>query len=160
MSCIDFFQVRTDLMITQIYICAPEVLMLFSDNFDYQNINRDFLIGVLSEEELGNKIYVYETPGEYAVRVQSLRSYDSVSRDLMQRWVYPFAPDTKVLSGNEQDPTWYRFGRGNQYIETSVRKGAFSDVGHDVCIGNNTVIGKIEDAQEYEVYALPVSMCI
>lgn len=29
-------QVRTDMVETSIYICAPEVLMLFSDNFDYQ----------------------------------------------------------------------------------------------------------------------------
>lgn len=32
----DAVEVRTDLMDTYIYICAPEVLMLFSDNFDYQ----------------------------------------------------------------------------------------------------------------------------
>ena len=29
-------QVRADLADTQIYLCAPEVLLLFSDNFDYQ----------------------------------------------------------------------------------------------------------------------------
>lgn len=27
---------RTDLLNLHVYICAPEVLMLFSDNFDYQ----------------------------------------------------------------------------------------------------------------------------
>lgn len=32
----DRVQVRTDLLDTQIAICTPEVLMLFSDNFDYQ----------------------------------------------------------------------------------------------------------------------------
>jgi hypothetical protein len=30
----------------QISICAPEVLMLFSDNFDYQNLKKDFVSGV------------------------------------------------------------------------------------------------------------------
>jgi translation initiation factor eIF-2B subunit epsilon len=34
--------------------------MLFSDNFDYQNLRKDFVGGTLSEEELGNKIHVYE----------------------------------------------------------------------------------------------------
>ena len=29
-------QVRCDLMDTHICVCAPEVLLLFSDNFDYQ----------------------------------------------------------------------------------------------------------------------------
>jgi hypothetical protein len=38
-------QVRTDLMDSQISICAPEVLMLFSDNFDYQNVKHDFVTG-------------------------------------------------------------------------------------------------------------------
>ena len=32
----DEVEVRSDLADTHIYICAPEVLMLFSDNFDYQ----------------------------------------------------------------------------------------------------------------------------
>ena len=32
----DAVEVRADLADTQIYLCAPEVLMLFSDNFDYQ----------------------------------------------------------------------------------------------------------------------------
>ncbi len=41
--------------------------------------------GVLSEEELGSKLYVHETnKGEYAARVNNLRSYDAVSRDIMQ----------------------------------------------------------------------------
>ncbi len=38
-------QVRVDLMDTNIALCAPEVLMLFSDNFDYQNMKRDFVTG-------------------------------------------------------------------------------------------------------------------
>ena len=32
----DSVEVRADLADTYIYICAPEVLLLFSDNFDYQ----------------------------------------------------------------------------------------------------------------------------
>ena len=32
----DTVEIRSDLAHTHIYICAPEVLMLFSDNFDYQ----------------------------------------------------------------------------------------------------------------------------
>ncbi|GMH34271.1 hypothetical protein BSKO_02105 [Bryopsis sp. KO-2023] len=136
----DAIQVRTDLMSSQIYICGPEVLMLFSDNFDYQNIRRHFLNGVLSEVELGNKIHMYESKGEYGVRVQSLRSYDAVSRDLMQRWVYPFAPDTGVLNGAGEERR-YKYGRGSRYIAMSVTKEAFSEIGRNVCIGRSTTIG-------------------
>ena len=43
-----------------------------------QNVRREFVTGVLSEEELGNKIFVYELQGEYAARVTNLRAYDAV----------------------------------------------------------------------------------
>jgi translation initiation factor eIF-2B subunit epsilon len=52
-------QVRSDLIDTNISICSPEVLMMFSDNFDYQSLKRDFVVGTLSEEELGKKIYCH-----------------------------------------------------------------------------------------------------
>ena len=35
----DDLMLRTDLLDLHVYICAPEVLLLFSDNFDYQ-VNR------------------------------------------------------------------------------------------------------------------------
>eukprot|EP00955_Chlamydomonas_euryale_P006017 64268-Chlamydomonas_euryale.AAC.1 len=38
-------QVRTDLVDTHIAVCGPEVLLLFSDNFDYQSLQRDFVTG-------------------------------------------------------------------------------------------------------------------
>jgi len=37
-------------MDTHIAICAPEVLMLFSDNFDYQNLKPDFITGMLNRK--------------------------------------------------------------------------------------------------------------
>lgn len=115
----DNVMVRTDLMDTHIAICAPEVLMLFSDNFDYQSIRRDFVAGVLSEEELGNKLYIAELgQTEYAARIHNLRSYDAVSRDILQRWVFPFAPDTNVLW---RSGAWglnsYRYARGHRCEE-------------------------------------------
>lgn len=57
--CSTLLQVRTDLLDTNISICSPEVLMMFSDNFDYQTLKRDFVGGTLSEEELGKKIYLH-----------------------------------------------------------------------------------------------------
>ena len=43
-------QLLTDLEDCFIDICAPEVLMLFTDNFDYQHLRRDFVKGLLSDE--------------------------------------------------------------------------------------------------------------
>ena len=90
--------VRTDLIDTGIYICSHEVLMLFSDNFDYQNIRKDFVAGVLSEEELGNKLYVHEVGDRYATRVRNVRCYAAVTKDIIGRWTFPFVPDGNLFS--------------------------------------------------------------
>ena len=91
-------QVRTDLLDCHVDICAPEVLYLFTDNFDYQQLRRDFVVGTLNERELGNNIYAHLLgPREYATRVHNLRSYDAVSRDVISRWVYPLVPDVNCL---------------------------------------------------------------
>lgn len=49
-----------------IYISIVQVLMLFSDNFDYQHLKRDFVCGVLSEEELGNKVFLHTIQVRFA----------------------------------------------------------------------------------------------
>ena len=49
-----------------------------------QNVQRDFVLGVLSEEELGQQIHIHELHREYATCVQTLRTYDAVSRDILQ----------------------------------------------------------------------------
>jgi len=50
-------QVRTDLQDCHVDICAPEVLHLFTDNFDYQQLRRDFVVGTLNERELGRGLH-------------------------------------------------------------------------------------------------------
>ncbi len=34
--------------------------MLLSDNFDYQSVAGDFVPGVLSEQELGSTLFIFE----------------------------------------------------------------------------------------------------
>lgn len=121
--------------------------MLFNDNFDYQEIPRDFIPGVLSEEELGNKIFCYELGTEYAARVHNLRSYAAISRDILQRWVYPMVPDTDILarhgaSHSEGHNGAYRLRRRYIYREEhlSIPRGAVQDA--DSIIGARTVLGQ------------------
>lgn len=70
--------------------------------------------GVLSEEELGSKLFVHEVQQvEYAARIHNLRSYDAISRDILQRWCFPFAPETNLLwRGGTWGPNNYSFTRG------------------------------------------------
>jgi translation initiation factor eIF-2B subunit epsilon len=62
---------------------------------------------------MGNKIYTYELTRDYAARIDNLRSYDVVSKDVIHRWVYPFVLDTKF--GNR--PVQVKLGRTNIYKE-------------------------------------------
>lgn len=81
-----------------------------------QNLQRDFVSGVLSEEELGNKIYIHEAQHDYAVRVHNVRTYDAVSSDILQRWSYPFCPDTNLLPlDGPWGPSTFRYNRNHIY---------------------------------------------
>ena len=135
--------VRTDLLDCHINICAPEVLLLFSDNFDYQHLRRDFVAGTLLERELGNKIYVHELSGEYAARVHNLRTYDAVARDIVQRWAYPFVPDANWLPRSDAAPPSYAYGRRNMYKEEGVSVARSANIGADTVLGAGTVVGEL-----------------
>lgn len=95
-------QFRYDMLDCRIDICSPEVrtttgsnpivplfffcltfidfkvLLLFADNFDYQDLRQDFIRGVLTDDILGNKIFAHVISGEYAARVRDLRTYHAV----------------------------------------------------------------------------------
>jgi translation initiation factor eIF-2B subunit epsilon len=134
--------VRTDLLDCHIDVCAPEVLFLFTDNFDYQHMRRDFVAGTLLERELGNKIHVHELAGEYAARVHNLRTYDAVARDILQRWAYPFVPDANWLPRGAAPPPSYAYGRRNMYKEEGVVVARSADIGADTVLGTGTSVGE------------------
>ena len=155
--------VRTDLIDTGIYICSPEVLMLFSDNFDYQNVRKDFVTGVLSEEELGNTLYMHEVQDRYATRIRSLRCFAAVTKDILSRWTFPFVPDANLFKQDNQlidsyglmQQQWgppesqYSYSKGKVYMDACVSIARTSDIQHTVCIGRGTIIGpstKIRDS--------------
>ncbi|KAM3254553.1 hypothetical protein ACQJBY_048199 [Aegilops geniculata] len=90
-------------------ICSPDVLSLFTDNFDYQHLRRHFVKGLLVDDIMGYKIYTHEIHSSYAARIDNFRSYDAVSKDIIQRWTYPMVPD--VLSfGNCHEMKLHRQG--------------------------------------------------
>ena len=99
---------------------------------------------MLSEEELGNKLYIHELANEYAMHIPNLRSFDAVSRDVLQRWTFPFVPDTNVLQphGGAWGAPTYSYARGHVYREQQVQRGRSSVFGSDVCIGAGTSIGE------------------
>ena len=127
-------------------ICAPEVLFLFTDNFDYQHLRRDFVAGVLGDDAMGNRIHLHILQqGEYAARVHNLRGYDAVSRDVVQRWAYPLVPDTNVLRPTPRPgaraTSAYRYGRGNVYRDSGVVVDRSAAVGPDAVLGEGSSVG-------------------
>ena len=133
----DRLQVRQDLYDTHIDICTPELLVLLQDNFDWQDLRRDLLPGVLGQfEMLGKTIYTHVVSNEYAARVHDPHTYDAVSRDLITRWAFPLVPEANLLPGCS-----YSYGRGCVYKENGVTLARSCRVGRDSVLGGGTTVG-------------------
>ncbi|KAG6185638.1 hypothetical protein E4U27_000432 [Claviceps purpurea] len=125
------FEVRSDLIDAQIDICTPEVLALWSESFDYELPRRNFLHGVLKDWELNGKmIYAEILEDGYAARASNLQMYDSISRDILGRWTYPFIPENNLVPKQ----TYERHANG-LVMEQNVSHA------HDARL-QNTVIGR------------------
>eukprot|EP01102_Stenamoeba_stenopodia_P018545 TRINITY_DN6807_c0_g1_i2.p1 TRINITY_DN6807_c0_g1~~TRINITY_DN6807_c0_g1_i2.p1 ORF type:complete len:673 (-),score=125.69 TRINITY_DN6807_c0_g1_i2:49-2067(-) len=128
---------RHDLIDCRIDICSPEVLYLFTDEFDWEDLRQQFVKGVLSSEILGNKIYTHVVSGhEYAARVRNLRTYDAVSKDIIYRWTYPMVPDQ-----NWTGETSYSNNRACIYKENNVKLARDCVISKESVIGASTEVG-------------------
>ena len=125
-------EIRQDLIDCGIDICTPDVLALWSDNFDFQAPRKGFLHSVLKDYELNGKTFhTHIVSDHYAARVRNLHAYDSVSKDIVARWAYPLCPDSNLVQGQS-----YRLQKGNIYKEEGVI------LARDCVIGSKTVIGR------------------
>jgi translation initiation factor eIF-2B subunit epsilon len=131
-------EIREDLVDCYVDICTPDVLSLWSDNFDYQSVRKSFLFGVLKDYELNGKtIHTYILREHYAARVKSLRAYNNVSKDIINRWTYPLCPDSNLVRDQS-----YRLQRGKTYFEEGVILARGSVVKRRSVIGRGTSIGE------------------
>eukprot|EP00981_Chlorochromonas_danica_P012587 scaffold5178_cov229-Ochromonas_danica.AAC.3 len=118
-------------------ICSPELILQFSDNFDYQDIRRDFIQNEVCNYSLGKHIYGYVLQEEYAARVQDCRTYHTISRDLVTRWVYPLVPDVQLL----QDSSYVQGGR-YVYRENAVKVSRTAKLVESVVIGAGSTVAE------------------
>ncbi|KAI0306525.1 nucleotide-diphospho-sugar transferase [Multifurca ochricompacta] len=135
-------EIRNDLLDCSIDICALEVPSLFQDNFDYGDIKRDFVHGVLASDLLMKNIYCYIAKEGYAARVQDTRSYDAITKDILSRWTFPLVPDNNHPNGHAYDHL-----RGNKYIpkDNSVVLSRTCKIGNNTLLGPSTQVR--DDAQ-------------
>jgi translation initiation factor eIF-2B subunit epsilon len=144
-------QIYTDLYDIGIDLCSPDMLARFSDEFDYRHIRNEFVANSVAEEEEGlqNKIYAYVTStSSYAARVHDFRTYHTVARDVLRRYVYPTVPDNMAIrSSQKEKEKTYRYSMQNQYMylesaTSSVRIGRTSTVRGPGLIGSHCTIGE------------------
>ncbi|KAI9164442.1 translation initiation factor eIF-2B epsilon subunit, GEF [Blastocladiella emersonii ATCC 22665] len=132
---------RNDLIDCGIDICSIEVLALFSENFDYQDIRRDFVRGILESDLFVKSIYGHVIHDEYAVRVRNTQLYDRISLDMMRRWTYPLVPDANAL-GTPGDLANFTHSRGNIYREKPVFLSRTTSLVGNVVLGRNSAVGQ------------------
>jgi translation initiation factor eIF-2B subunit epsilon len=124
--------IRNDLIDCCIDVCSVDVPPLFQDNFDYLDLRRDFVHGVLTSDLLMKNIHCYVVKEGYAARVKDTKTYDAVSKDILSRWTFPLVPDDNHPGGHV-----YEHRRGNKYIA----KDNTVVLSRTCKIGNNTLIG-------------------
>ena len=88
-------RVRTDLMDCHVDICAPEFLMLFTDNFDYQHIRRDFIVGTLKRAGAGEHDLRVR---DFAIRLRRARAQLALLRRGFTRYFEQM--DVSVRTGH------------------------------------------------------------
>lgn len=86
----------------------------------------------------GNQIHMHVTKDGYGVRVSNLLMYDSVSSDLVRRWVYPLTPESNFT---DQEGGSCTYSRHNVYRGSGVSLGHGSQMEENVLIGRDTSIG-------------------
>ncbi|KAI9218258.1 nucleotide-diphospho-sugar transferase [Blastocladiella britannica] len=130
---------RNDFIDCGIDICTVEVLALFSENFDYQDLRADFVRGILESDLFVKSIYTHEISDDYAIRVRNTQLYDRVSLDLMRRWVFPLVPDANALGPLA---TTFTHSRANIYREKPVFLSRTTVLVKNVVLGQDTTVGQ------------------
>ena len=96
--------IRQDLADLQVDICTPDVLGLWSDNFDNQSLRGDFLHGILKDYELNGKtVHTHVLKRGYAARVADEAAYARIARDIRNGWCKPFSFDVAHEASEEEE---------------------------------------------------------
>lgn len=92
-------ELRYDLVDTEIAICSKQLLDHFDDNFDKTTL-KDGLINWLQENEtIEDRVRAFEVNqhGVYMARVVDPRLFGIITKDVIQRQVYPLVIDIAAI---------------------------------------------------------------
>lgn len=128
---------RNDLIDCRIDICTIDVPALFTENFDYDHLRSHFVSGILTSDLLGKTIYAHILESNYAGRVDSLQTYNAISKDIVSRYTYPITPDSNLLADQG-----YTYQPRHIYKENGVVLAQSCNVVSATVIGKETFIGE------------------
>ncbi|WFD36354.1 translation initiation factor eIF-2B epsilon subunit, GEF [Malassezia cuniculi] len=154
--------VRNDLVDCGVDVCSLDVPPLFTENFDYQSLRRDFVHGILTSDLLESKIYIHVAPpagatstssggpwstnvcgmlgspafgGGYMMRASDPVSYDAASRDILSGWTHPFSPRNGLPGG-----AIYKSLAGLRYIGEEVAMAKSAHLGNFSLLGAGATV--------------------
>ncbi|WWD22647.1 hypothetical protein CI109_107140 [Kwoniella shandongensis] len=134
-------------------ICEADVPALCTENFDYHDLRRHFVNGVLTSELLGKKIAVHvvgsedddgegkgdvrnSSGGNYIDRVRDTRTFGEITRDVLRRWAFPLAPDLNEPGGVEYE---LRVGNVTTTLNGPLLIGPRSALAHNTHVNQSTL---------------------
>lgn len=107
--------IRSDLSNTHIAVASPEVLIHFSDNYDYKDIYEDYVRNEAQNHDLGWRFFTHVLVSEFAARAVCPWTYAALTADVLARRSYPYTPDTGLVHN-----TPYTLARSGLYKAKSV----------------------------------------
>lgn len=162
-------EVRNDLVDCGVDVCSVDVPPLFTENFDYQELRRDFVPGILTSEILTAKIFLHVATSSplgsaapsgvretslqpwdvrigrgwgYAMRVRDTKSYDVVAKDILGKWVTPLGPGGYLPTLNVDAKVAYTAYPSGRYQAPGVFLSLSSKIGRATMLGCRTRVGK------------------
>lgn len=129
----DNILVRNDLQDSGVAVCSPDVLLKFSDHFDFKNVSQ-LVRGVINDELQELKVFAAIGDSNYYTnRVSSLRRYHQVTMDVLRRWAFPLVPDANIMPGSS-----WSYARPGIYKEQGVHLHRDCKVLSNSAIGTNS----------------------
>ena len=135
-----------DVVGSGVAVCSPNVLGLFADNFDVQTMG-DFIKSCIEDDLADYNLYSHVCDAEYLAKVSDMMTYLSVTKDVLNRWLFPCVPDKSYVFTQHQvyKPKDLVVGR-NAVLEEDIIVGKSSTIGDNstlsgAAIGNRVKIG-------------------
>ena len=108
-------EIRHDLVDCDISICTPDLLDIFTDNFDKSDLKDGFINWMQESEVLEDRTRAFEVMDQdaYFGRVFNPRTYSVVSNDVICRRVFPLVLEKRAIDTKSN----YLMKMPNIYIE-------------------------------------------